>query len=192
MQVQPMTGISPLEDEVVGRFLRRAGRASVAGLLGIMEMEDVWMDSTASEAMQILSNSSDEVVQTMRSGRDDVADELYGAVDHGYRLARILLGTIMLKPNYSLGGTDSEGSLLRLLASVKLISDVEIEELLTGAPQDAVELLVSPLIARGAPIRKSLGITKAIDIVYERVYSGVKLALSEEAIFSLSRTALLP
>lgn len=55
-----------------------------------------------------------------------------------------------------------------------------------------MEALVSPLLTRNAPIRKNLGVTKAIDVVYELLYDGVKLALSEEALFSLCRTAMLP
>lgn len=127
MNVQALTAVYPLDDEMVGRFLRRASRASVAGLLGIMEMEDVWMDPAASEAMQILSTSSDRIGRRRASASGFVADDLYGAVDHGYRLARIMLGTIMLRPTYSPGAGDVGENLLRLLASVKLLSDTEIE-----------------------------------------------------------------
>ena len=192
MNVQALTAVSPLDDEMVGRFLHRAGRASVAGLLGILEMEDVWMDPAASEAMQILSSSSDRTIRKWTGASDVVADDLYGALDHGYRLARISLGTIMLRPNYSRGAEDVSENLLRLLATVKLLSDVEIEELLIGVPQDTVEALVAPLLARKAPIRRCLGLTQAIDVVYELLYGGVKLALSEEALFSLYRAATLP
>jgi hypothetical protein len=182
---------SPLDDGMVGRLLRRVSRASAPGLIGILEMEDVWIDSATSEALQHLCSASAGATLEESWTDNDFLDELSYALDNGYRLGRILLGTVMLRPDYTLTDHDTDANLIRLLAFVKLVSTAEIEQLLTGAAREAVDQLAAPLLTRRGRIRKLLGPASAIDVVYDGFYDGVKLALSEEVLFELLRTGTL-
>jgi hypothetical protein len=175
--------VTPLGDDLVERFLRRAARASVAGLIGIMEMEDLWLDPATRAALQHLSRLS---LAPRDWDDEECAVERHGILTDGYFLGRIVLGTVLITPNYFTATTiGSDTNMIRLLAHMKLISYADIEELIIGPVEEAVGRLAAPFLRRGSRLRKRFGGTRVIDVVFDGFQDGLKLALSEEDLFTL-------
>jgi hypothetical protein len=175
--------VTPLRDDLVDRFLRRASRASAAGLLGIMEMEDLSLDPATRAALEHLSCLS----QAPRDwDNQECAKELHGILTDGYFLGRIVLLTVLIRPNYYTATAIGEDTnMIRLLAHMKLISYADVEELIAGPVEEAVGQLAAPFLRRGSHLRKRFGSTRVIDVVFDGFQDGLKLALSEQDLYTL-------
>lgn len=119
-----------------------------------------------------------------RRHRLEANNEFLGQIVGGYQTGRVMLGTHLANPVYSVGGAavDANGAAIEHAASAIAIEDVIAA--LQGDAREAFERIARDVAGKGV-LGKDLGRQEAFGILFTALVTGLRYAIAEQDLFGL-------